>query len=115
MHPLLPLLLPMSHKRALTLLHALGADELERLLRQMEQQVPARQKEVKRLLQLIEKETKLQTSNLAVSGKDLLALGFAPGRELGECLNDLLCAVRAGTLPNRREDLLREVQKRLDA
>ena len=42
---------------------------------------------------------------LAVSGKDLIALGIAPGKRMGEILNALLQAVIAGTLPNEHAAL----------
>lgn len=43
---------------------------------------------------------------LAVSGRDLLALGIPKGERIGACLKELLDAVLDGTLPNDRETLL---------
>ena len=40
-------------------------------------------------------------------GADLMALGMAPGPELGKVLNGLLEKVLSGELPNEREALLR--------
>ena len=44
--------------------------------------------------------------HLAVSGRDLMALGIPQGREIGRILNALLDQVVEGTLPNDRETLL---------
>lgn len=43
---------------------------------------------------------------LAVNGKDLLALGFPQGRQLGEALDALLNLVIDEQLPNQRTVLL---------
>ena len=42
---------------------------------------------------------------LAVTGRDLIALGIAPGKRLGRILDALLQAVISGTLPNERDAL----------
>lgn len=55
----------------------------------------------------------LTLRDLAISGKDLLALGFAPGKDLGACLEYLLARVLDESLPNDRDILLAEAQKRL--
>ena len=44
---------------------------------------------------------------LAVNGRDLMAAGMKPGREMGALLQQLLEAVMAGEVPNDREALLR--------
>lgn len=110
LRPLLPSLLPMSNRRARVLLRELGMEGFTRFLASVEQTVGGQQKEIDKLLRLAENETQLQITDLAVSGKDLLELGFAPGRELGECLNELLSEVRAGRLENEREKLLERVR-----
>lgn len=48
----------------------------------------------------------LTPAGLAVSGGDLIALGYAPGPGLGDALNALLKAVLSGELQNGREELL---------
>ncbi|HIT34173.1 MAG TPA: HD domain-containing protein [Candidatus Faecousia intestinigallinarum] len=59
------------------------------------------------LLQEIQEEHAcLSLKDLAVSGHDLLALGYAPGRALGACLERLLTQVVDGELPNEKESLL---------
>ena len=44
--------------------------------------------------------------DLAVDGRDLLALGFAPGPKLGACLEALLGQVQDEVLPNEKAPLL---------
>ena len=45
--------------------------------------------------------------DLAVSGRDLMAMGIAPGKNLGKILNELLEAVLDDPSLNTRDDLLR--------
>lgn len=47
---------------------------------------------------------------LAVNGKDLIALGIKQGKPIGEALDKLLDAVMEGNLPNEREALLEFVK-----
>lgn len=49
--------------------------------------------------------------DLSINGDDLIALGFVPGKELGEVLTGLLNSVTDDALPNDRETLLKEAQK----
>ena len=56
------------------------------------------------------REGVLTLKTLAVKGSDLMALGIAPGREIGRILNELLARVLAGELPNERNALLEHVQ-----
>ena len=51
--------------------------------------------------------------DLAVNGSDLLALGFAPGPQLGTCLSRLLGLVQDEMIPNEKDALLREAAKDL--
>ena len=44
--------------------------------------------------------------DLAVSGRDVIAAGIAPGPEVGRVLNELLGQVLNGLVPNNREALL---------
>ena len=57
------------------------------------------------------REGTLTLKTLAVKGKDLIALGIAPGKQVGALLNDLLNLVLAGELPNEREALLEYLRK----
>ena len=61
------------------------------------------------LRSLAEREGALTLKTLAVKGADLIALGIAPGPELGRTLNGLLGKVLAGELPNEREALLADM------
>ncbi|MDR2108032.1 MAG: HD domain-containing protein [Coriobacteriales bacterium] len=99
----------------------LGADSLSRLLKQLgaanlrqllelrrADQIAHRQENLdKCLAQVDAAAAMLERETLAISGHDLIALGFTQGRELGECLERLRAQVLAGTLANEREALLR--------
>ena len=56
------------------------------------------------------REGALTLKTLEVKGSDLIALGIAPGREIGRILNALLAKVLAGELPNEKNTLLDHVQ-----
>ncbi len=51
-------------------------------------------------------EGAVSLKTLAVKGSDLLALGYTPGKALGQTLNALLQLVLSGDLPNDRDTLL---------
>lgn len=56
--------------------------------------------------EIIREEQCFSLKNLAVSGDDLIAVGFSPGRELGRILGILLDRVMGEELPNEKEALL---------
>lgn len=56
--------------------------------------------------QVLEEDACLTVKDLAISGNDLINVGFAPGPELGKCLNLLLRKVQDEELPNEKEALL---------
>ena len=65
-----------------------------------------------RLLREVDaREGALTLKTLAVKGQDLIDLGIAPGKQVGELLNRLLSMVLAGELPNDREALLEYLRK----
>ena len=65
-----------------------------------------------RLLREVDaREGALTLKTLAVKGQDLIGLGIAPGKQVGELLNRLLSMVLAGELPNEREALLEYLRK----
>ena len=66
------------------------------------------------LNQVLEEQQCFSMKDLAINGDDLIALGFVPGKELGEVLKSLLMSVIDNTLPNDRETLLKEAQKWLE-
>ena len=53
----------------------------------------------------------LRVSDLAVNGRDLMALGYAPGPELGSTLQQLLERVLDEELENDRDALLKAARK----
>ncbi len=72
--------------------------------------------EIARLIEeLLAEDACLSLKDLAVSGSDLMALGFRPGKALGDCLNKLLAAVLDEQAPNEKEALLALAQKELQA
>ena len=71
--------------------------------------------ELQALLELLrtlaQQEGALTLKTLAVSGRDLMELGIAPGPGLGLILNSLLESVLSGELPNDWEALLAAVSR----
>ncbi len=59
---------------------------------------------------VLAKQECLSLSSLAINGSDLLSLGFSQGKEVGSTLNQLLERVLDGSLPNEKDDLLREAE-----
>lgn len=60
-----------------------------------------------KLIDKLEKtEGRLQVTDLAINGHDLMSLGFAAGPALGQCQQQLLELVLNGELPNERDSLL---------
>ena len=60
--------------------------------------------------QIQAEEACLTVKNLAIHGHDLLQLGYAPGPEIGRCLEHLLTCVQEETLSNEREALLQKAR-----
>lgn len=70
--------------------------------------------EIKALLQKIRDEnTCLSLKDLAVNGRDLMALGFT-GKAIGSALDALLEAVLEERLPNEKQDLLAEAKQLME-
>lgn len=65
------------------------------------------------LQELLAEDACLQIRDLAVSGTDLLDLGFPAGPALGNCLQQLLNQVLDETLPNEKSALLSAARKYL--
>ncbi|MCM1121322.1 MAG: CCA tRNA nucleotidyltransferase [Eubacterium sp.] len=55
----------------------------------------------------------LSLKDMAITGSDLIALGMAPGREIGELLHELLELVLEEPERNTREELLRICEKKI--
>ena len=62
--------------------------------------------------QLLEQQACFRLKDLALNGRDLLALGYPSGPLLGKVLKELLEAVLSGQLPNERKALLEEAKRR---
>ena len=60
-----------------------------------------------RLTELIEEKACFRVRDLAISGKDLLQIGFLPGPKIGNMLQTLLEAVMDGDCPNEPNALLK--------
>ena len=58
------------------------------------------------LEQVLAEEACLTVTDLAIDGRELMALGFTPGPALGACLNMLLRQVQDELLENEKEPLL---------
>ncbi len=91
-------------ERGDTLAHAPG-DQAPRLARLAEWEALADR--------VIREKECLSLRDLAVDGKDLMALGFAPGPALGKALRALLEGVVEGRLPNERDALLAQAREYL--
>src|SRR5699024_2653133 len=59
------------------------------------------------LQELLQEPPAFTLRDLAIGGKDLLALGYTPGPQLGKTLNALLEQVQQEQLPNERQALLK--------
>lgn len=63
------------------------------------------------LNRVLAEDTCFTLRDLAVSGRDLIALGIPAGPKLGACLQGLLIRVSEGELPNEKAALLRAAEK----
>ncbi len=64
------------------------------------------------LREILEQNACLTPRDLAVSGRDLIELGMAPGPGLGNCLSHLLEQVQSDRIPNEKSLLLEAVKER---
>ena len=58
------------------------------------------------LEQVLAEDACLSLKDLAVNGKDLIAMGYVPGPKIRHCLEHLLASVQEELLPNTRDALL---------
>ena len=65
------------------------------------------------IAEILQEQACLTLRDLAVNGKDLQKIGFAPGKEIGACLNLLLEQVQDEKLPNEKEVLLSAAKHQL--
>ena len=108
---------PVTERSMRRLLAAVGPEQARRLLilRQADRMGKGTEDETALRAQVAQAEALLDAllaedacfslRQLAVTGRDLIALGIAPGKRLGRILDALLQAVIAGTLPNERDAL----------
>ena len=61
--------------------------------------------------EILQEDTCLQAKDLAVSGHDLMALGFEAGPKLGQTMQTLLLLVIDEVLPNEKEALLEKAKE----
>ena len=113
-----------SRRGAKRVLQALGRERTEQLLQIVEADARAQSAETLpeklealegwRILvaQLEAENACLHVRDLALSGRDLIALGYAPGPGIGKTLNDLLEAVLRDEVPNEREALLERLHSK---
>ena len=88
-------------------LRDVGPEDLAMLLRFQGICQPGKaQKKLAMMEEIIDQGQCYQLADLAINGGDLLALGMAPGAEIGNVLADLLEAVIRGEVGNEREALL---------
>ena len=66
------------------------------------------------LEELLEDNTCLTVSDLAITGRDILALGHKPGPEIGQCMTFLLEKVHDEMLANDKKELLAAAEVFLD-
>ena len=63
--------------------------------------------------EVLQDEEGFSLKDLAVNGKDLITIGYKPGEEIGEVLNNLLDSVISGEYINEKEKLLEIAEMRL--
>jgi len=66
------------------------------------------------LEQLLEDASCFTVNDLAINGRDILALGYEAGPQIGACMRFLLDKVHEETLPNTKEELLAAAEVFLD-
>ena len=106
-------------------LSRLGPEQMRRLLEvrrcdiwgQNPQLIRERTEEISRFTSILEEveaeEAHFRVRDLAVSGADLIKIGYTPGRGLGEALRGLAAMVEDGRLHNERVSLLEEASRQL--
>ena len=67
----------------------------------------------RRLMELIEENACFRVKDLAITGKELLEIGYAPGPKVGNVLQTLLEAVMDGDCPNEPNALLKLAKEQL--
>lgn len=108
-------------------LNQLGEEQFKRLLEVKEADYAAQKQlcsdrlhkeEILQVMQEIleakeHREECFSLKDLAINGNDLIQIGYKPGRELGQCLNELLNKVIDGLVENHRGILLAEAKRKV--
>lgn len=89
------------------LLQLLALQKADRIGTGVAQEAPDTETVAAILRELAAADDCLRVTDLAINGKDLLAMGLK-GRQIGKCLETLLLRVQAEILPNTRAALLEE-------
>lgn len=63
--------------------------------------------------EILREDACFSLKDLAIDGNDLIALGFAPGKAIGQCLSALLTQVVDEALPNEKNALLHAAKQML--
>jgi tRNA nucleotidyltransferase (CCA-adding enzyme) len=87
------------------------ADVLAQSLYMREEKLNAIQKMSEYYEEICRKKQCVSLKTLAVTGKDLIAVGMKPGREIGEVLNKLLEMVIENPELNQKEVLLKKAEE----
>lgn len=95
------------------LLQVQYADTMAQSMYQREEKLERIQKVTKIYKEILEEQQCLSIRNLAVNGKDLIALGIEPGKQIGEILNALLEDVLEEPSHNTKEYLLEQVKNKI--
>lgn len=91
------------------------ADTLAQSLYKRQEKLDALEKWKKLYGEMIEQRQCVSLKTLAVTGRDLIAEGMQPGKEIGEMLQVLLDLVLDNPANNTKEFLLAEVKKRRES
>lgn len=62
------------------------------------------------LEEVLQKDECFSLKDLAVNGKDLIEIGYKPGKEIGNTLNCLLQLVIEGVCSNEKSELLKYIE-----
>ena len=106
-------------------LHKIGEEQFRRLLNVRRADIKAQADMAQKtrlqkidnieyiLEEVLQDDECFSLKDLAVNGKDLITIGYKPGKEIGEVLNNLLDLVISGEYKNEKEKLLEIAERRL--
>ena len=88
----------------LSLIHLQKADFCSKGTRHNE--APAFDEMEKQIGEILQESACLGVGDLVITGRDVLALGYAPGPQIGKCMTYLLEKVQNEEIPNEKDMLL---------